>query len=462
MKYPIVTGLLVLLMFSNGAGATNVFNLEGFGPVSRALGGAGAAHNIGAAGMMYNPATLGLMEEGPGLYIGLDLIGTDIDTVNQATGEKAKSNKNSESNNRGPIYYAPQLAYTNNVGNLTLGVGAFAQGGLGTEFGKTSFLSRTSTNNVDTGLDNSSRLLNLRIPFAAAYKVNDRLTVGGSVDAVWTQLNLELLLDVNQVGALAGDGRVSGSLVPTLLAIPNLSGAHFSLTKNDIVGGGTDGWGLGGKLGFTYQISDTTRFGMAYNLETHVEDLSGRAVLTAVDNNNNHIPLSGKIKIRDFQNPAQLSLGVSHEINEQLTIVADYNRVFWKDVMKDIDIGFIQDGTGDNIDILLPQNYRDINLYSIGAEYQYTQDWTFRAGFSHSDQALRSNFLFAVIPIQLQNHLTGGFSYFWSENNTFDFALSYAFEKSVSNESLPNTDSAVPIKSSHRQINAVFGYSYRF
>lgn len=158
MKYPIVTGLLVLLMFSNGAGATNVFNLEGFGPVSRALGGAGAAHDIGAAGMMYNPATLGLIEEGPGLYIGLDLIGTDIDTVNQATGEKAKSNKNSESNNRGPIYYAPQLAYTNNVGNLTLGVGAFAQGGLGTEFGKTSFLSKTSTNNVDTGLDNSSRL----------------------------------------------------------------------------------------------------------------------------------------------------------------------------------------------------------------------------------------------------------------------------------------------------------------
>jgi long-chain fatty acid transport protein len=83
-------------------------------------------------------------------------------------------------------------------------------------------------------------------------------------------------------------------------------------------------------------------------------------------------------------------------------------------------------------------------------------------GFSHADQVLPSNFLFAVIPTQLQNHLTGGFSYFWSENNTFDFALSYAFEKSVSNESLPNTDSAVPIKSSHRQINAVFGYSYRF
>ena len=462
MKCSIVTTLFVLLIFSSGVGAINVFNFEGFGPVSRALGGAGVAHDIGAAGMMYNPATLALMEEGAELYVGLDLIGTDIDTVNQATGEKVNSNKNSESNNRGSIYYAPQLAYTDNIGNLKLGVGTFALGGAGTEFGETSFLSRTSTNNVDTGLDNSSRLLNLRIPFAAAYKVNDRLNIGGSVDAVWTALNLELLLDVNQVGALAGDGRVSGSLVPTLLGIPNLSGAHVSFTNNDVVGGGVDGWGWGGKLGFTYQISDTTRFGMSYSLETRVEDLSGEAVLTAIDNNNNQIPLNGKIKIRDFQNPAQLSIGMSHKVNESLTIVADYNRVFWEDVMKDIDISFVQDGTGGNIDILLPQNYRNINLYNVGAEYEYTQDWTFRAGFSYSDQVLPSNYLSAVLPTQIQSHLTGGFSYLWDENNTFDFALSYAFEKTMSNESLPNTDPAEPIKSSHRQINAVFGYSYRF
>lgn len=460
MRYPVVTGLVVLLAFSNAASATNVFNLEGFGPVSRGLGGAGVAHDIGAAGMMYNPATLGLMENGPELYIGLDVIGTDIETVNRATGEKVSSNKGSESENRGPIYYAPQLAFTADLGKLTLGVGTFAQGGLGTEFGKTSFLSRTSTNDVKTGLENSSRLLTLRIPFAAAYDVNDRLTVGGSVDAVWTQLNLELLLDARQVGALAGDGRVSGSLVPTLLAIPGLSGAHMGFTDDDVVGGGADAWGLGGKLGFTYQISNTTRLGAAYNFETHVDDLSGHAVLTAVDKNNNHMPLSGKIKIRDFQNPAQFSLGLSHEINEQLTVVVDYKRVFWEDVMKDIDIGFVQDGTGANIDILLPQNYDDINVYNIGAEYQYNRNWTFRAGFSHSDQALHSNLALAVIPAYLQDHLAGGFSYFWSETNRLDFALSYAFEESMSNSSLPNAD--MPIESSHRQINAVLGYSYRF
>jgi len=459
-KRRILAGLVCSFLASSGVWATNVFNLEGSGPVSRALGGAGVAHDIGPAAMMYNPATLGLMEPGSAVYVGLDLIGTDIETVNKATGARVSSNKGNGGSNRGPVYFAPEVAYTTKSGALTLGVGAFAQGGLGTEFGKNSFLSTTQTNNVATGLENSSRLLNLRIPFAASFKVNDRLQIGGSVDVVWTQLNLELLLDVSQVGALAGAGRVTGSLVPTLLAIPGLSGAHFSFTKDKPIGGGVDGWGLGGKLGFTYQLTDATRFGVAYNLKTHVEDLTGRAVLTAVDSANTHIPLSGKIKIRDFQNPAQFSFGIDHKVNDRLTVVADIQRVFWEDAMKDINVGFVQDGTGRNIDILLPQNYKDINIYTVGAEYQYNRNWTFRAGFSYSNQALRSDLLFAIIPAYLQNHLTGGFSYSWDKNSKLEFALSYAFEKSMHNVSQPNT--SMPIKSTHRQLNAVVGYTYRF
>ena len=43
--------------------ATDVFRLEGFGAVSRAMGGVATAIDTGAAGMMTNPATLSLMNE---------------------------------------------------------------------------------------------------------------------------------------------------------------------------------------------------------------------------------------------------------------------------------------------------------------------------------------------------------------------------------------------------------------
>ena len=437
--------------------ATNVFNLEGFGPISRSLGGAGVAHDIGAGGMMYNPATLGLMDSGSEVYVGIDAIITDISTQNVTTGETKDST--SKGNNRDP-YFAPQAAYLRSNGTLTYGAGIFAQGGLGTEFGSNSFLSQTTTNSVTTGLDNSSRLLNLRVPFAGSYKVNNKLTVGGSVDAVWTALNLAMLLDVTQVGSLAADGRVTGSLVPTLLSVPDLSGAHFNFTRDQIVGGGVDAWGLGGKLGLTYQMTPQTRVGASYNLKTNVNDLKGKATLTAVSSTAGNIPLSGNIVIRDFQNPAQFSLGVSHQLNNRVTLVGDYQRVFWKDVMKNIDVGFVDDASGQNIDIKLPLNYDDINILTIGGEYEYSNKWTFRAGYSHADEATPSNTTFAVIPAYLTDHLTGGLTYALSSNSKIDVALSHAFEETQTNSSQPNT--SLPIKSSHSQNNIVVGFTHKF
>ncbi len=437
--------------------ATQVFNIEGFGAISRALGGTGVAHDIGAAGMMYNPATLALKDEGSEFYVGLDVITTDIKTKNLDTGENASSSNHG--NNRGP-YFAPQMAYTYKNGALTYGVGVFAQGGLGTEFGSNSFLSRTTVNNIDTGLENSSRLLNLRIPLAIAYQVNDKLTVGATVEAIWSSLNLELLLDVTQVGSLAADGRVDGSLVPTLLSVPELSGAHFSFTKDEFVGGGVDAVGYGAKLGLTYQATPNTTFGLSYNFKSSIPDLKGRATLTAVSNVAGNIPLNGDIKLRDFQNPAQLSLGVSHKVNDQLSLLFDVQRVFWEDALENLDVGFVHDESSQNINILLPQNYDDINVYAFGAEYTYNNNWTLRAGYSHTDQALPNDTTFAIVPAYITDHLTGGFTYKVNTSHEVDFAISHAFEEKQTNTSQPNA--TVPIEMTHSQTNFVISYSYKY
>ena len=150
------------------AHATDVFRLEGFGASSRGMGGVATAHDVGPAGMMTNPATLSLMQADNTAQIGLDLVTTDIDVTNRSTGEHVHSGDHSH--NRGP-YYAPQAAFTRRVGEWTFGLGAFAQGGLGTEYGRSSFLSR-ATGGLDTGLDNSSRLLVLNIPLAASFRAS--------------------------------------------------------------------------------------------------------------------------------------------------------------------------------------------------------------------------------------------------------------------------------------------------
>lgn len=436
------------------AHATDVFRLEGFGPVSRAMGGTATAYDVGAAGMMSNPATLALMAPGAALQLGLDVVTADITVDDRATGERASSH--AHSHNRGP-YLAPEAAYTRRAGAWAWGVGAFAEGGLGTEYGRDSFLSDASSG-AHTQLPNASRLLVVRIPFAASYDVNDKLSIGGSLDAVWMGLNLDLLLGAGQVGSLIGAGRVNGSLLPVLGGLPALDGAHFSLTKNQPIASGVDAWGVAGKLGMVYKLSGDTTVGAAYAFKSRVSDLTGNATLTAVDAVVGKVPLQGRIAIRDFQMPASLSLGISHQVDAQWLVTADLSRVFWKKAMEDIDVGFVANGGG-NLNILLPQNYRDQTIVALGTAYR-TGNWTLRGGARVASTVLRPELLFAVIPATPRKHVSAGFSYALSREDGVHVAYSHAFKETMGNASLPNT--AAPIDSSHAQDNLVLAYTRQF
>ncbi|KAB2913128.1 MAG: aromatic hydrocarbon degradation protein [Dechloromonas sp.] len=435
--------------------ATDVFQLEGIGAVSRAMGGTAVAHDVGAGGMLSNPANLSFAPNEREAMIGFDLVTTDITVKNRATGETVDSDTHKK--NRGP-YYAPEIAYTQRLGALSFGIGAFALGGLGTEYGRSSFLSQ-ATGGAATGLENSSRLLVLDIPLAASYKVNEALTIGGSIDAMWQGLNLDLLLGADQVGSLIGAGRATGSLVPVLGGIPGLQGAHFSLTKSKMLGSGVDAWGYAGRLGLAYQLSSATRFGAAYNFRSRISDMEGDATLTAISGVIGQIPLEGKIKIRDFQMPAKLVVGASHRVTPQWMVTADVSRVFWKEVMKDIKVAF-EANAGGNLNILLPQDYRDQTILALGTAYALSPEWTLRAGARFASQALRKETLFAVIPATPTRHLSFGFSYAVSPASRIDFAFSHALREKMSNNSLPNTSAPIEVK--HAQNNATLNYSLAF
>lgn len=437
------------------AQATDVFHLEGIGAVSRAMGGTAAAQDVGPGGMLTNPATLSLSPNNRQVMVGLDMVTTDIKVRDQRTGETA--NSDTHGNNRGP-YWAPEAAFTQRFGDLVVGLGAFAQGGLGTEYGRNSFLSR-GTGGGNTGLGNSSRLLVLDIPLAASYRVNDALTVGASLDAMWQGLNLDLLLGADQVGRLITGGRASGTLVPALGGIPALQGAHFRLTKNQMLGSGVDAWGYSGRLGMLYQLAPTTRLGASYTFKSEMDDMKGDATLTAVSGVAGQIPLPGKIKIQDFRMPAKLDLGISHQLTPQWSVAVDVSRVFWKDVMKDIKVAF-QANAGGDLNILLPQNYRDQSILALGVSYVLSADWTLRAGARFATQALRQDTLFAVIPATPTKHASIGFSYTVAPGSRIDFAYSHAFQEKMANSSLPNTSE--PIEVRHSQNNMTLNYTLNF
>ncbi|WP_258002397.1 OmpP1/FadL family transporter [Burkholderia sp. WAC0059] len=283
------------------------------------------------------------------------------------------------------------------------------------------------------------------IPFSVSYKVTDKLTVGGSLDAIWTSENLGLLLDTTQIGALAAQGRLGGGLLPALIGIPQLSGGYLNVNNGKMVEGAADAWGIGGRLGLTYQVDPKTRLGLAYQFKTDVGDLSGPSTLTAVAGND---PLHGTVRPRDFQMPAALTLGVSRDFTDKLSIAVDYQRVFWHDVMKNIQVGFTQASTGQALGLTLPLNYRDINVFSIGGQYRYNASWTFRNGFNYAQEATPGIGMLAILPATPTANVTAGVSNLFDQSMKVDGAPTYAFPKTVTNAGLPNTSVPISVRMS--------------
>lgn len=474
LQKKLAAGLVITALSASSqvAQATDVFQLEGIGAISRAMGGTAVAHDVGPGGMLTNPATLSLTPNDRQAMVGFDLVTTDITVKDQRTGESVSSG--SHNNNRGP-YIAPEAAFTQRIGEVVVGLGAFARGGLGTEYGKNSFLSRgydpLSATARDTGFENSSRLLVLDIPLAASFRVNEALTLGASVDAMWQGLNLDLFLRTDQIGGLVADNRVSGSLTNVLLGTlgagplagpgpyPGLQGAHFSLTNNEMLGSGVDAWGYTGRLGMLYQASPATRFGASYQFKSQMDDMEGGATLTAVLGDGTPLPIHGKIKILDFQMPAKLDVGVTHKLSDQWTVAMDLSYVFWKDVMKDIKVAFVANN-GADLNIQLPQNYKDQTILAFGTSYAISQEWTLRAGARIASQALRGDTLFAVIPATPTKHLSFGFSYALTPSSKIDFAYSHALRERMTNNVGPNTGDAIEVR--HSQNNATLNYTLSF
>jgi long-chain fatty acid transport protein len=452
-----VLACVVTASWIGAASATDAFNLIAHGPVSEGMGGVGAAYDIGAAGMVTNPATLSLMPEGRRFDAGMDIVTADLQVKDKTTGEVGDSH--SRGRNNGP-YYAPELAFVWRQGRYAFGIGAFAADGVGTQFSADSFLSRTTTNDLNTGLRDYSRLLVLRIPLSVAYRLTDRLTIGGSVDAVWTSVNLGLLLDASQIGALAQQGRLNGSLLPMLVSVPALSAGYLQFSNNQIAGGAASSWGVGGRLGLTYDVARATRLGLAYNFKTHVGDLTGNASLTAVSAVAGKLPLSGQVALRHFEMPAQITAGISHEFSDRFSVAADYQRVFWRDVLKNITVDFAQNGSGGALHLAIPMNYRDTNAFAFGMEYRCNANWTLRGGFHYAQQAAPGDGTLAVIPSTPTTNVTGGASYAFGRGSVVDFALAYGFRKSSGNGGLPDT--SVPIEVRHSQAVAAMTYTKHF
>jgi long-chain fatty acid transport protein len=418
------------------AQATNGMLLEGYGPIATGMGGASSAMENGMAAATNNPATLGLMGAGSRLDVAVGMLGPRVSS-SAGPGMSADSG--------GTAYVMPAIGYGRSDGNFTYGVALFAQGGMGTEYAADTFMAMGSGSPVRSELGVG------RLIAPLAWKASPELIFGGSIDLVWSSLDMRMAATGAQLGGMVTGA--DGNLAAALPALGGAPWARIDFSDNSKFTGSALGTGVAAKLGVVYQASPALSLGLSFHSRTHLSDMktsSSAASMSAAGG----FADAGRITVQNFQMPSEVAAGGAWQVNPGLLLAADLKYIGWASVMKDFRLRYESSGMGGNVSFALPQHWKNQTVVQIGASQRLSPEWVLRAGANLADNPIPDAYVNPLFPAIVKNHVTLGAGYALSGNGEINASMAYAPEVKVT------SGSGVIV--SHSQLNLQLMYSRRF
>lgn len=446
-----------------GAWATNGMLMEGYGSTSAAMGGAAQAHDVGNSGMAQNPATLAMMPDGTSrIAISLGLLQPDVNS----TAKTPMGNMSADSS--GDRYLMPAIGYVKRHGAWTYGVGMYAQGGMGTEYGGNTFMG------MGTGLPSRSELGVGNVMVPVAYQVNPSLVIGGALKFVWASLDMQMNDTLAHMGA--NYMRPTGSPLEQgfgqVMQNPQAGTtdvARIDFSDSGKYTGAAKGHGLGATLGMTFKVNPALTLGASYQFKTAISDLqtSAKAValgLYRVSNTGatNLMTDYGKITVLDFQMPAVLAVGGAWQVNPAILLAADLKRIGWASSMSEFKMRYDSGTPGmGSANFAIQQSWKDQTVVNLGVAWVMNDKLTLRAGLNLADNPVPDTYVNPMFPAIETNHITFGFGYHLSKQSNINVSFVHAPTVTVTSPAQAATGTP-PIEISHSQNNLQFGYNYSF
>jgi long-chain fatty acid transport protein len=407
------------------AWATNGMNMEGYGPISTAMGGAAQAMDHGTAALAQNPATLGLMAPGSRLDLAVGRLGPKVATSMPGMGAAST----------GTDYFMPAVGYARRQGALTYGIGVFAQGGMGTEY-------------AELGVG--------RLMLPVAWQMSPDLVVGATLDFMWAGLDLRMAAPASQLGMLVtgGSGNLAAGLNGMLPGLPAGTWARIDYSNSSDFTGAAKSTGWAGKLGLAWRASPALSLGASYQLKSSLGDMKTSA--TGASLTIQGMPaIPGRMTVVDFQWPDMLAAGAAWQATPTLLLAADVKRIGWGSVMKSFKMRF--DSTAapfdGSVSFALPQNWKDQTVLALGLAWNATPALTLRAGYNRASNPIPDALVNPLFPATVEQHYTGGFGLAMATGHDLNLSLTLAPEKKVSSGGL---------LISHKQTNVQLMYTLRF
>ncbi len=424
----VTIALAVSVIGATSAFATDGYFANGIGARHKALAGAGVADGRDATSAALNPA--GILRAGNELAISASMFVPlrefDASGLGFLPGGTTESDRN--------IFVIPNIAWNKRTqGNpyfdaVTLSMSG--NGGMNTTYAAG--------------------------PARAACGGGNGIFCGGKAGVDLTQLLISLAM-------AKSFGPVSVGLAPTVAAqmfaakgLSQFAGgssdpANLTNNTHEVV------FGAGLRGGLEWAITPGVRFGLAGSTKIYSQKFDDYAGLFAEGG--------------DFDIPANLQAGIAVDLSPQLTVMADYKRIWYSGVESisnpSTNIfncpGF---GGADPTQCLGGANgagfgWSDMNIFKIGLEYKATSDLTLRGGYSYNTQQVKArDVMFNILaPGVVQHHITGGLMYRMSPNMDFELAGMYAPRTHVTGNELFGP---VPVDISMAQFEVTAGFKYRF
>jgi long-chain fatty acid transport protein len=374
---------LLAILSTSPLVATNGMNLEGYGPVATAMGGASLAFDNGTAAVINNPATLGLLPSDHQFDLALGVLGPRI-TATSPAGAAAESQSKAFCHARDGLRRPLRLPH--------LRTGAFRPGrhGLPNTKGQ-------SWRGLGYNLENATEVSVGRLIAPLSWRINERLHVAATADFIWAGMDLKMAMSGAQFFDLVDPrsqqfGRASGSLVQsfsgmlaTLPAGTNVDYAYFNFANGNPFTGEARGYGYAGKVGMVYELTPQLTVGATYHSRTRLGDLKapGNSLsfqLGVPGMGSMAQSLAGDFVVQDFEWPAIAGLGFAFRPNSTWLLVADFRTVFWQDVMDRFAMRFTASGAASNgpfanqvLDATLFQHWDNQHIFQVGASVRATR-----------------------------------------------------------------------------------------
>ncbi len=421
---PAAIGLVASALLPAAAWSTEGYFQLGFSPAQNAQGGAGVANSEDAMSMALNPAGIVNVGEqfqfGGALFMpyrGYTATGTGFIAPGGGSSGTVDSSEN--------LFVMPNMAYSKPLdAQSAVGVVLYGNGGMNTTY-----------NNVAN----------------AACGGGSGVYCGGNA-------GVDLMQAFLSVDYARRMGNFSFGIAPTVaiqrFRAKGLSGfTSYSSDPANMTDRGYDYSGGGGlRAGAEYDFTPQFRFGLSGQTKMWMSKFSKYSGLFADQGS--------------FDIPAAVTAGLAYDLMPQLTLMADYQRIFYSGVDAVANSSTAQAAYGSTGGPGF--GWHDVNVYKVGAEYRLNPMWTLRAGYAYSDNPVQtSDVMFNILaPGVVTHHFTVGASYKVSEHSTIDAAFVYAPEVKTTGTlaagNPPNGQGGGTVELHMHQFLGQLGWTYRF